>query len=111
MASYDRPWQGFLGDPPTKPVHQYMEIDNVVYEIHKPIVFRFIVTEMGTDKDVSETLSKWLESEEGLWVTSKSIQSLEWHRVTSPLTLDDNYAVRAFLKGPDYTFWSMKWGS
>lgn len=111
MANSNYTWQGFLGDPPTRPLFRYMEIDNVVYEIHKPIVLRFVVTNLNSDVDVGKILSDWLKSEEGLWVSSKSIQSLEWHRMTSPVTYDENYAVRAFLKGPDYTFWSMKWGS
>lgn len=111
MSITNTPWQGFLGDPPTKPLHKFMKFDNAVYEVHTPVVLRFIAPEGHLLTNVGETIWAWIDSEEGKWVMSKSVQSLEWRRQTEPVTYSEHYIVRAFLKGPDYTFWTIKWGN
>ena len=104
--------QGHMGKQKLKARHEYMVIDNKAHKIHSVIVHRF---QMGDVEDpdlyAAEPLLKWQNSEMGQWVMSKSIETPMWHRQVDPMSFGYSFAVQAWLKDTDYTFWTLKWGS
>ena len=104
--------RGYMVAPKNIPLHRYMTIDDKVFEIHQVIVHEF---RMGDVEDpvlyASQPLMEWQESEVGKWVMERSIDSPVWHQRPDPHNYGYHIIIEAYLKGPDYTFWQLKWGN
>ena len=102
---------GHLGKIKHAKLNEYMLIDNKVHQIHKVIVHRF---QMGDVEDpdlyAAQPLWEWQQSEMGQWIMERSVETPMWHRQTNPNQYHTEYAVQAWLKGADYSFWVLKWG-
>ena len=101
-----------FGKPKGIRINKYMIIEDKVHQIHKVIVHRF---KMGDVEDpdlyAAQPLYEWQQSEMGKWVMEKSVEVPMWHRQTNPHQYHVEYAVEAWLKGADYSFWVLKWGN
>ena len=95
-----------------KVTNKFVVIDNVAHEIHTVIVHRFLMGDVD-DPDIyaAQPLWEWQESEMGKWVMERAVDTPEWHRHVDPMNYHMQYAIVAKLKGADYTFWQLKWGS
>jgi hypothetical protein len=104
--------KGYLGQSNGTKLNEYMIIEDKVHQIHKVIVHRF---QMGDVEDpdlyAAEPLYQWQSSEMGKWVMARSVETPMWHRQTNPNQYHTEYAVQAWLKGADYSFWVLKWGN
>lgn len=106
-----REFQGPIFEQKYEKTFKVMVFDDVAHEIHNIICHRFKLTiEAGPSTAIDEIL-RWLDSEPGKWIVSKSIDTPIWHRQQDVITLDFEYAITAKLKGIDYTFWAMKWAN
>lgn len=109
------PWQcysGYMGQPKGLRLNEYMIIDDTVYRIHKVIVHKFTMGDVeDPDLYAAQPLLDWQESEMGKWVMERSVETPIWHRQADPFNYGYQYAITANLKGPDYSFWVLKWGN
>jgi hypothetical protein len=104
--------KGHLGEPKGLKLNDYMIIEDKVHQIHKVIVHRFRMGDVeDPDLYAAEPLWNWQQSEMGKWVMEKSIETPIWHRQSSLNQYHTEYAVQAWLRGADYSFWVLKWGS
>ena len=101
-----------FGKPKGIRINDYMIIEDKVHQIHKVIVHRF---KMGDVEDpdlyAAQPLYEWQQSEMGQWIMERSVETPMWHRQTNPHQYHTDYAVEAWLKGVDYSFWVLKWGN
>jgi hypothetical protein len=103
---------GFLDDPKGTKFHEVMEIDGHAHKIHKVAVHRFLMGDVeDPDLYAAQPLYEWQKSEAGKWVLEHSIETPMWCRYLEPLSYGHNYAVVAWLKEQDYTYWCLKWGT
>ena len=104
-------YEGFIFERKNTNVNKYMVIDDVVHEIHRIVCFRFKLDADAGPSTAIEEIVRWLQSEVGKWITSKAVDSPEWHRHQDPMTYEVVYCITARLKGVDHTFWAMKWAN
>jgi hypothetical protein len=103
---------GYLGESKKIKLHEYMIIDNKAEKIHNIFVHTFIIGDVeDPDLYAAEPLWQWQQSEMGQWVMERSVETPMWHRQADPMSYGHQYAVEAWLKGADYTFWVLKWGN
>jgi len=103
--------RGYLGLAPTQPTYDVMLIDDHLYKIHHVIVHTFAMGDVeDPDLYAAEPLLQWQKSEMGKFVMEKAVESPVWHRAADPMNYGYSYKITAKLKGPDYTFWQLKWG-
>jgi hypothetical protein len=104
--------KGHLGQTKNTKLNKYMIIEDKVHQIHKVIVHRF---QMGDVEDpdlyAAEPLWEWQHTEMGRWVMEKSVETPMWHRQHDQFNYGYQFAVEAWLKGADYSFWVLKWGN
>ena len=104
--------KGHMGPSKSVRLDDYMVIEDCVHQIHKVIVHRF---KMGDVEDpdlyAAQPLWEWQQSEMGRWVMDHSVETPVWHRQTNPNQYHTDYAVQAWLKGADYSFWVLKWSN
>jgi hypothetical protein len=102
--------KGYLGKPKGIVIYRYMVTNDRVDEVHSVIVHRF---KMGDVEDpdlyAAEPLWQWQNSEMGKFVMEKSVQEPMWHRRHDQFNYGYEYAVQAWLRGADYSFWVLKW--
>jgi hypothetical protein len=104
--------KGYLGEPKGTRLNDYMIIEDKVHQIHKVIVHRFRMGDVeDPDLYAAEPLWEWQHSEMGKWVMNKSVETPVWHRQVDVANYGHSYAIEAFLKGADYSFWVLKWGN
>jgi hypothetical protein len=104
--------KGHLGEPNGLKLNDYMIIEDKVHQIHKVIVHRFMMGDVeDPDLYAAEPLLDWQHSEMGKWVMEKSVETPVWHRQHDQFNYGYQFAVEAFLKGADYSFWVLKWGN
>ena len=104
--------KGYLGPNKGVKLNDYMIIEDRVHQIHKVIVHRFRMGDVeDPDLYAAQPLYEWQQSEMGRWVMEKSVETPMWHRQTNPNQYHTEYAVQAWLKGADYSFWVLKWGN
>ncbi len=101
------------GSPlPNSKNYETQIINGLAHRIHRVTVHSFT---MGDVEDpelyAAEPLLEWQRSEEGQWVMAHAIETPEWHRMIDYHILGHRFAITAKLRGRDYTFWAMKWGS
>jgi hypothetical protein len=103
---------GHLGQPKHIKLNEYMLIEDNVHRIHRVIVHRFTMGDVeDPDLYAAEPLWQWQQSEMGKFVMSKSVETPIWHRQHDQFNYGYQYAIEAFLKGVDYSFWVLKWGN
>jgi len=104
--------KGHLGQRKGTKLNDYMVLEDRVHQIHKVIVHRF---QMGDVEDpdlyAAQPLWEWQQSEQGKWIMERSLETPVWHRQTNPHQYHIEYAVQAWLRGADYSFWVLKWGN
>jgi hypothetical protein len=104
--------KGHMGQTKGVKLNDHMIIQDRVHQIHKVIVHRF---QMGDVEDpdlyAAQPLWEWQQSEMGKFVMEKSVETPIWHRQVDVANYGHQYAVEAFLKGADYSFWVLKWGN
>jgi len=104
------PEHGYLGEPKGTRINEYMIIEDRVHEIHRVIVYRFIMGDVeDPDLYAAQPLWEWQQSEMGKFVMEKSVETPVWHRQADVANYGYQYAVEAWLKGADYSFWVLKW--
>ena len=95
-----------------KCIDRYKMIDDKVFEIHRVIVYRFTMGDVeDPDLYAAQPLMEWQESEMGKWIMERSVESPVWHKQPDPMNWGWNMIIEAYLKGPDHTFWQLKWGN
>ena len=109
---WSSPEYGYLGEPLQTRINDYMIIEDKVRRVHKVIVHRFRMGDVeDPDLYAAQPLWEWQESEMGKFVMEKSVETPIWHRQADVANYGYEYAVEAFLKGSDYSFWVLKWGN
>ena len=104
--------KGYLGEPKGTKLNDYMIIDDKVHKIHKVIVHRFIMGDVeDPDLYAAEPMWEWQQSEMGKFIMERSVETPIWHRQVDVSNYGHSYAIEAFLKGADYSFWVLKWGN
>jgi len=104
--------KGHLGQRKGTKLNDYMVLEDRVHQIHRVIVHRFRMGEVeDPDLYAATSLWEWQASEMGKFVMEKSIETPVWHRQHDVANYGYQYAVQAFLKGVDYSFWVLKWGN
>ena len=102
---------GHFGNPKGIRLNDYMIIDDKVHQIHRVIVHRF---QMGDVEDpdlyAAQPLCDWQNSEVGKWIMEHSVETPMWHRHSDVNSYGYQYAIEAWLKGADHTYWQLKWG-
>jgi hypothetical protein len=106
-----RDFEGYLGKAPVQQLQKFMVTDNIVHEIHTVTVHYFSASD-SEDPDLyaAVPIMNWQESEQGQWVMEHAVESPMWHRMIDAQSFGWKYAITAKLKGPDYTFYTLKWG-
>jgi hypothetical protein len=95
-----------------KCIDRYKMIDDKVFEIHRVIVYRFTMGDVeDPDLYAAQPLMEWQESEMGKWIMERSVESPVWHKQPDVHNYGWNMIIEAYLKGPDHTFWQLKWGN
>ena len=83
-------------------------------EAHGPLTVTVHKFRMGDVEDpdlyAAEPLIEWQNSEVGRWIMEHSVETPMWHRQVDVANYGHMYAVEAWLKGSDHTFWQLKWG-
>lgn len=101
-----------LGKPKGVRINDYMIIEDRVHQVHKVIVHRFRMGDVeDPDLYAAQPLCEWQDSEMGKWIMERSVEVPMWHRHTDVSNYGYQYAIEAFLKGADYSFWVLKWGN
>ena len=105
---------GTIDGSPLLDRHNYevQVINGLAQRIHRVVVYSFTLGDVE-DPEIyaAEPLLKWQKSEQGQWVMAHAIETPIWHRQQDYQIFGYRFAITAKLKGRDYTFWAMKWGS
>lgn len=108
----DHNYSGFIGPKPEKETFRYIVENDRVVEVHNITVHEFTLHD-ADDPDLyaAHPMIEWQQSEQGAWVMEHALESPTWYRHIEPVSYGYKYAIRAKLKGPDYTFYTLRWGS
>jgi hypothetical protein len=103
--------KGHMGPSTGVRLQDYMVVEDCVHQIHQVVVHRFRISNMeDPDLYAAEPMWEWQSSEMGKFITERSVESPVWHRQHDIDNYGYQYAIEAFLKGTDYSFWVLKWG-
>ena len=103
---------GYMGQSKQIKLNKFMIIEDRIHEVHSIIVHKFRMGDVeDPDLYAAQPLWEWQQTEMGKFVMEKSVQTPMWHRQTSPNQYHTEYAIQAWLKGADYSFWVLKWGN
>ena len=104
--------RGHISEPYGINLQEFMVIGAKAHKIHKVPVHTF---KMGDVEDpdlyAAQPLCEWQDSEMGKWIMERSIETPKWYRQHDHFNYGYQYAIEAFLKGADYSFWVLKWGN
>jgi len=101
---------GYLGETPTKHIHENMIIEDKVHKIHDVVVHRFTMGDVeDPDLYAAQPLIEWQKSEKGSWIMEHAVESPIWHRMVDHTSFGYSFVIRARLKDVDYTFYQLKW--
>jgi len=56
-------------------------------------------------------LYEWEQSEQGQWIMAHALETPVWNKYEDMMHYMVKFIITAKLRGRDYTFWTMKWGS
>ena len=109
LSSLHNP-SGYLGRPKGIKINKYMLVDDRVDEVHSVIVHRFRMGDVeDPDLYAAQPIIEWQNSEMGKFVMEKSVEVPMWHRQVDISNFGHSYAIQAWLRGADYTYWVLKW--
>lgn len=93
-------------------MNDHIILEDKVYRIHRVVVHRFNLSDVeDPDLYAAEPIIAWQNSEVGKWIMERSVEVPMWHRHMDVSTYSYQYAITAWLKGPDYTYWQLKWAN
>ena len=106
-----RDFEGYMGAKPPRTLYEYIKEGDRVHQIHTVFVHEFRMND-AEDPDLyaAEPMWAWQNSEQGQWVMAHAMESPMWHKMIEPESFGWCYRISAKLKGPDYTFYTLKWG-
>jgi len=108
ITRYDA--DNYLGLPKNVKLNKYMMVGDRVDKVHSVIVHRFTMGDVeDPDLYAAQPLIDWQNSEMGKFIMEKSVETPMWHRRHDQFNYGYEYAVQAWLKGADYSFWVLKW--
>lgn len=104
-------FQGYMGAKPEKILNEYILEDDRVHKVHTVIVHEFTMND-AEDPDLyaAQPMWEWQNTEKGAWVMEHAMESPIWHKMVDAMSFGWRYRISAKLKGPDYTFYTLKWG-
>jgi hypothetical protein len=110
--TFNNTFSGYFGPKPTKAVYKYTVENDRVVEIHDVTVHEFTLHD-ADDPDLyaAVPMIEWQQTEKGTWVMEHAIESPSWYRYIDPVSYGYKYQIRARLRGPDYTYYALKWCS
>lgn len=115
MSSFQLPNSGTIDGQPI-PESQY-KFDTVIINgqaerIHKVVVHEFEIAALDDPIiEAGPSLYNWEHSEQGQWVKAHALETPVWHKHEDLMHYMVKFIIVAKLRGRDYTFWTMKWGS
>jgi hypothetical protein len=87
-------------------------INGQAERMHKIIAHEFEIAALEDPViEAGPELYKWEKSEQGQWVMAHALETPIWHKHEDMATYLVRFIITAKLRGRDYTFWTMKWGS
>ncbi len=101
------------GNPVHNPIkHDVIVINGIAEQVHRVVVHQFQIAAMEDPViEAGPELYKWEQSEQGKWVMAHALETPIWHKNEDMMHYLVKFAIVAKLRGRDYTFWTMKWGS
>ncbi len=101
------------GNPVHNPIkHDVIVINGIAEQVHRVVVHQFQIAAMEDPIiEAGPELHKWEQSEQGKWVMAHALETPIWHKNEDMMHYLVKFAIVAKLRGRDYTFWTMKWGS
>ena len=89
-----------------------MVIDDKAHKIHRVPVYIFRLGDVDDPElYAAQPIWEWQQTEMGKWVMEHSVQVPMWHRHMDLSVYGYQYAITAYLKDEDYTYWCLKWGT
>jgi hypothetical protein len=87
-------------------------VNDQVEQIHTVTVHEFTMSDVeDPELYAAQPLMEWQNTESGCWVLKHAVETPMWHRVIDPFSFGWKYAIVARLRGADYTFYQLKWGT
>ncbi|NBR62523.1 MAG: hypothetical protein EBT86_13020 [Actinobacteria bacterium] len=85
-------------------------IDNKPIKIYK-VVCHMITMGDVDDPDIylASPIYDWQQTEKGKWIMSHSYKQPIYHQMLDQNIFGYRYAISAFLKEKDYTYYCLKW--
>ena len=115
MSLLGRPNTGRIdGLPATQSRYKFdtMVINGQAERIHRVTVHEFtIAAEDDAEIMAAPHLWNWEHSEQGQWIMAHALETPIWHKHEDLMHYLVRFVITAKLRGRDYTFWTMKWGS
>lgn len=98
--------------PESRHDFQVQIINGIAERIHKVVVHKFRVTDAEDPiLYAAQPFIEWEQSDQGKWIIAHAIETPVWHQQPDLLNWGHQFVITAKLRGRDYTFWTMKWGS
>jgi hypothetical protein len=106
-------WEVPLNRPTEKKlIQKFMMIDGKLHETHRVIVHKITMGDVeDPDLYVAQPIYEWQQTDMGKFVMERALDEPMWHRQADPINWGHQYAISAYLKDTDYTFWQLKWGT
>ena len=115
MSMLGRPDRGRIdGLPAEQSQYRFdtMVINGHAERIHNVIAHEFEIAALEDPViEAGPKLFEWERSEQGQWVMAHALETPVWHKHEDPMHYLVRFVITAKLRGRDYTFWTMKWGS
>ena len=112
MATNYNKTEGHWTEPKGKQIHKFMKIGDRIHETHRVTVHRIRMGDVeDPDLMVAQPIYEWQQTEMGKFIMEKALDAPMWHRQVDPVTWGHQYAITAYLKDTDFTFWQLKWGN
>ena len=91
---------------------RYTVENNVVKEIHKIVVHRFVLSDVD-DPDIyaAGPIFDWERSEAGQFVMEHAVDTPEWHKQVDPMLMGYKYAIVAELEAKKLSEFYLRWGT
>lgn len=101
------------GTPVHNPIkHDVIVINGIAERVHTVRVHEFSIAALEDPIiEAAPKLLEWEHSEQGQWIMAHSLETPIWHKNEDLMHYLVKFAITAKLRGRDYTFWTMKWGS
>ncbi len=100
------------GNPVHNPIkHDVIVINGIAERVHRVVVHEFTIAATDPVIEAAPALLDWEHSEQGQWIMAHALETPIWHKNEDLMHYLTRFAIVAKLRGRDYTFWTMKWGS